>query len=59
MQQALPCLQDLSHLGRDLKKTVLVDDTPLAFLHQPDNGIPIYSFRCIPLKKVLPIDCPP
>ena len=24
---------------------MLVDDTPLAFLRQPDNGIPIFNFR--------------
>ena len=41
-----PCIKDLSRLGRDLKRTVLVDDTPLAFLNQPDNGIPILGFRC-------------
>lgn len=39
-------LQDLSRLGRDMQRTVLVDDTPLAFLRQPDNGIPIFQFRC-------------
>jgi len=32
-------------LGRDLARIVLIDDTPLAFLNQPDNGIPIYNFR--------------
>lgn len=37
--------QDLSRLGRDLRRCVLVDDTPLAFLAQPDNGIPIFNFR--------------
>ncbi|EIE23454.1 hypothetical protein COCSUDRAFT_62990 [Coccomyxa subellipsoidea C-169] len=42
---AYPCLKDLSRLGRDLRRTVLVDDTPLAFLRQPDNGIPIFNFR--------------
>ena len=42
-----PCIKDLSLLGRDLGRTVLVDDTPLAFLNQPDNGIPIYGFRSV------------
>ncbi len=43
-------LQDLSRLGRDLRRTVLVDDTPLAFLRQPDNGIPIFNFRHAPAR---------
>uniref|UniRef100_A0A7S1X6P0 Protein-serine/threonine phosphatase n=1 Tax=Tetraselmis chuii TaxID=63592 RepID=A0A7S1X6P0_9CHLO len=47
------CVKDLSHLGRDLRKTVLVDDTPLAFLHQPDNGIPILPFRSDPDDRFL------
>ena len=46
-----PCIKDLSRLGRDLKRTVLVDDTPLAFLNQPDNGVPILGFRCGWLRK--------
>ena len=37
--------QDLGRLGRDLARTVLVDDTPLAFCRQPDNGIPVFNFR--------------
>ena len=41
-----PCIKDLSLLGRDLARTVLVDDTPLAFCCQPDNGIPVFNFRC-------------
>lgn len=36
----------MSRLGRDLKRTLLVDDTPLAFFRQPDNGIPVLQFRC-------------
>ena len=44
----MPFVQDLSRLGRDLRRTVLVDDTPLAFLRQPDNGIPIFNFRSAP-----------
>lgn len=39
-----PCIKDLSLLGRDLARTVLVDDTPLAFCRQPDNGIPVFNF---------------
>ena len=39
------CVKDLSRLGRNLARTVLVDDTPLAFLNQPHNGIPVFSFK--------------
>lgn len=49
-----PCVKDLSLLGRDLKRTVLVDDTPLAFLRQPDNGVPIFNFRGDVDDRVLP-----
>eukprot|EP01026_Neomeris_dumetosa_P014114 TRINITY_DN1505_c0_g1_i7.p1 TRINITY_DN1505_c0_g1~~TRINITY_DN1505_c0_g1_i7.p1 ORF type:complete len:768 (+),score=127.00 TRINITY_DN1505_c0_g1_i7:156-2459(+) len=55
-----PCVKDLSRLGREISTTLLVDDTPLAFLHQPDNGIPVFAFRGDPddnllLEAVLPL----
>ncbi|KAG2452881.1 hypothetical protein HYH02_002225 [Chlamydomonas schloesseri] len=54
------CVKDMARLNRDLRRTVLVDDTPLAFLHQPDNGVPVLGFRGDPddrllLEAVLPL----
>jgi RNA polymerase II subunit A small phosphatase-like protein len=40
-----PCVKDLSLLGRDLNRCVLLDDTPLAFFFHPDHGIPILPFK--------------
>lgn len=48
-----PCIKDLSRLGRDLRRCVLVDDTPLAFFRQPDLGIPVLQFRGDPDDRLL------
>ncbi|KAG2489703.1 hypothetical protein HYH03_011810 [Edaphochlamys debaryana] len=47
------CVKDLSRLNRSLPRAVLVDDTPLAFLHQPDNGVPVLGFRGDPDDRLL------
>lgn len=47
------CVKDMARVNRSLERTVLVDDTPLAFLHQPDNGIPVLGFRGDPDDRLL------
>jgi hypothetical protein len=47
------CVKDMARVGRPLGRTVLVDDTPLAFLHQPANGVPVLGFRGDPDDRLL------
>lgn len=37
-------VKDIAKLGRDLKRTVIIDNSPLSYALQPENAIPITAF---------------
>ena len=37
-------VKDLKKLGRDLKDIIIVDNSPISYALNPDNGIPILSW---------------
>ncbi|PNH06850.1 CTD small phosphatase-like protein 2, partial [Tetrabaena socialis] len=38
-------VKDLSRLGRDLSRVVIVDDNPLMFMYQPDNALHVQAYE--------------
>jgi len=37
-------VKDLTHLGREIKETVIIDNSPFSYMFQPNNAIPITSW---------------
>jgi CTD small phosphatase-like protein 2 len=46
-------VKDLSRIGRDLSKMIIVDNVPENFQNQPDNGIFIKSWYSDPTDTAL------
>lgn len=38
-------IKDLSKLGRELKHVIIIDNSPICYAFQPDNAIPIRTWR--------------
>ncbi|XP_078544949.1 carboxy-terminal domain RNA polymerase II polypeptide A small phosphatase 2 isoform X1 [Lissotriton helveticus] len=37
-------VKDLSRLGRDLKKTIILDNSPASYIFHPENAVPVQSW---------------
>lgn len=37
-------VKDMSEVGRDLRDVLIIDNSPTAYLFQPDNALPISSW---------------
>lgn len=51
-------VKDLSRIGRDLAKIIIIDNVPENFQYQPDNGIFIKSWYSDPDDEALNELCP-
>lgn len=54
-------MKDLSKLGRELSNVIIIDNSPICYALQPDNAIPIRTWRDDPsdreLLDLIPILC--
>jgi RNA polymerase II subunit A small phosphatase-like protein len=47
-------VKDLTRLGRDMKDVIIVDNSPIAYLFQPENAIPATNWYDDPTCTELP-----
>lgn len=43
-KKKLIIIQDLSQVGRDLKETIIIDNSPTSYIFHPEHAIPISSW---------------
>uniref|UniRef100_A0A0M3I274 protein-serine/threonine phosphatase n=1 Tax=Ascaris lumbricoides TaxID=6252 RepID=A0A0M3I274_ASCLU len=52
-------VKDLTRLGRDLKKVIIVDNSPASYAFHPDNAIPVQSWfddvNDVELLEIIPL----
>jgi RNA polymerase II subunit A small phosphatase-like protein len=52
-------VKDLTRLGRDMKDIIIVDNSPVAYLFQPENAIPAVNWyddpNCTELPRIATI----
>ncbi len=46
-------VKDLASLGRDLRQTIIVDNSPVSYAFQPDNAVPIRTWIGEPEDRAL------
>lgn len=44
IENKLTIIQDLSQVGRDLKETIIIDNSPTSYIFHPEHAIPISSW---------------
>lgn len=47
-------VKDLTRLGRPMKDVIIVDNSPIAYMFQPENALPILSWYDNPEDRELP-----
>jgi len=52
-------IKDLSKMGRKIQNIIIIDNSPISYVLQPDNGIPITTWyddaNDVELIKLIPI----